>query len=161
MKLLDETDVEILRLLQADGRMTNVDLAKRIELSPPSALQRVRSLEKAGFIRGYTTLLDPDRLGLKVMVLAMISLSLHQDQPIERFRQSIVEIEEVIECLHVSGEFDFLLKILVPDIRSYEQLVREKLSTISGIQQIKSSFVLGSPKSSTCLPLSTASDLKR
>jgi Lrp/AsnC family leucine-responsive transcriptional regulator len=150
---LDEIDLMILRILQTNGRITNAELAKRVKLSPPSVLQRVRSLEKAGLIRNYVALLDPDRLGLKITALAMISLSLHQEQPIERFRRAIHEIPEIIECYHVSGEFDFLLKILVKDIRAYEQLVREKLSKIRGIQQIKTSFVLSNTKAGTQIPL--------
>ena len=151
---LDEVDVQILALLQDDGRVTNADLAKHVGLSPPSVLQRVRILEKAGLIKGYHAILDADRLGLRVTVLAMISLSLHQEQPIERFRRSVQEIPEILECYHVSGEFDYLLRIVVKDIRAYEQLVREKLSKIKGIRQIKTSFVLSVPKSSTKLPIS-------
>ena len=151
---LDEVDVQILALLQDDGRVTNADLAKHVGLSPPSVLQRVRILEKAGLIKGYHAILDADRLGLRVTALAMISLSLHQEQPIERFRRSVQEIPEILECYHVSGEFDYLLRIVVKDIRAYEQLVREKLSKIKGIRQIKTSFVLSVPKSSTKLPIS-------
>ena len=151
---LDELDVQLLAILQADGRITNADLAKKVGLSPPSVLQRVRLLERAGLIRGYHALLDAERLGLRVTALAMISLSLHQEQPIERFRKSVQEIPEILECYHVSGEFDFLLKISVKDIRSYEQLIREKLSKIKGIQQIKTSFVLSTPKYTTQLPIS-------
>ncbi len=151
---LDEVDVQILALLQGDGRITNADLAKRVGLSPPSVLQRVRSLEKAGLVRGYFALLDHERLGLRITALAMISLSLHQEQPIERFRKAIQDIPEILECYHVSGEYDFLLKIVVKDIRAYEQLVREKLSKIKGIGQIRSSFVLATPKYTTQIPLS-------
>ena len=150
---LDEVDVQLLALLQQDGRITNADLAKQVGLSPPSVLQRVRVLEKAGLIKGYFGLLDPEKLGLRITALAMISLSLHQEQPIERFRRSINEIPEVLECYHVSGEFDFLLKIVVKDIRSYEQLIRERLSKIKGIQQIKTSFVLATTKHTTQIPL--------
>jgi Lrp/AsnC family transcriptional regulator, leucine-responsive regulatory protein len=150
---LDEVDIQILSLLQGDGRMTNADLAKHVNLSPPSVLQRVRTLEKLGLIRGYFALLDSERLGLRITALAMISLSLHQEQPIERFRKEIQAIPEVLECYHVSGEFDFLLKIVVKDIRAYEQLVREKLSKIKGIGQIRTSFVLATPKYTTKIPL--------
>src|SRR5580704_13322383 len=106
MKHLDEVDVQLLALLKEDGRITNADLAKRVNLSPPSVLQRVRTLEKAGLIKRYTTLLDADRLGLKITALTFINLALHQDQPIERFRKAIQAIPEVLECYHVSGEFD-------------------------------------------------------
>ena len=85
---LDEVDVQLLALLQEDGRITNADLSKRVGLSPPSVLQRVRILEKSGLIRGYHALLDAERLGLRITALAMISLSLHQEQPIERFREA-------------------------------------------------------------------------
>ncbi|MDR3690196.1 MAG: Lrp/AsnC family transcriptional regulator [Fimbriimonas sp.] len=150
---LDEVDVQLLALLQEDGRITNADLSKKVGLSPPSVLQRVRILEKSGLIRGYHALLDAERLGLRITALAMISLSLHQEQPIERFRRSVNEIPEVLECYHVSGEFDFLLKIVVKDIRAYEQLIRERLSKIKGIQQIKTSFVLANTKYTTKIPL--------
>jgi Lrp/AsnC family leucine-responsive transcriptional regulator len=146
---LDEVDVQLLSLLQQDGRITNADLAKKVGLSPPSVLQRVRVLEKAGLIKGYFGILDAEKLGLRITALAMISLSLHQEQPIERFRRSVNDIPEVLECYHVSGEFDFLLKIVVRDIRAYEQLIRERLSKIKGIQQIKTSFVLATTKHTT------------
>lgn len=150
---LDEVDVQILSLLQADGRMTNAELAKRVGLSPPSVLQRVRQIENSGIIKGYVALLEPERLGLKLTALTEVTLSLHQEQPIERFRKSIQDIPEIVECYHVSGDFDFLLKILVKDIRAYEQLLREKILRIKGIQHIKSSFVFGIPKSTTKLPV--------
>jgi Lrp/AsnC family leucine-responsive transcriptional regulator len=150
---LDEVDVQLLSLLQQDGRITNADLAKKVGLSPPSVLQRVRVLEKAGLIRGYFGILDAEKLGLRITALAMISLSLHQEQPIERFRRSVNEIPEILECYHVSGEFDFLLKIVVRDIRAYEQLIRERLSKIKGIQQIKTSFVLSTTKHTTQIQL--------
>ena len=150
---LDETDVQILNLLQNDGRITNAELAKRVGLSPPSVLQRVRALEKAGLIRGYVALLDPERMGLRITALVMISLSLHQEQPIERFRRGIQEIPEIIECYHVSGDFDFLLKVVVRDMRAYEVLLREKLSKIKGIGKITTNFVLATNKQTTQIPL--------
>ncbi|HRK22206.1 MAG TPA: Lrp/AsnC family transcriptional regulator [Fimbriimonadaceae bacterium] len=150
---LDETDEKILKILQENGRITNADLAKAIELSPPSALQRVRRLERAGYILGYTALLDPEKLGYSITVWAMMSLTLHQDQPIERFRSRVMEVPEVVECYNVSGEYDFLLKILVADIRAYESLMRETLSRIEGVRQMQSSFVLGVTKHTTHIPV--------
>ena len=150
---LDEVDVRLLALLQQDGRITNADLAKSVGLSPPTVLQRVRALEKTGLIKGYHALLDADRLGLKITAFAMITLALHQEQPIERFRRSVQDIEEILECYHISGEFDFLMKIVVKDIRAYEQFVREKLSKIKGIGQIRTSFVLAPTKHTTQINL--------
>lgn len=153
MKHLDEVDIQLLALLQADGRITNAELAKRVGLSPPSVLQRVRALEKAGLIKGYTALIDADRLGLKITALTFINLALHQDQPIERFRKAVLLLPEVLECYHVSGDFDFVLKIVVRDMRAYELFVREKLAKIKGIGKIHTSFVLGTTKHTTQLPL--------
>lgn len=150
---LDEKDLQILRLLQEDGRITNADLAKQIGLSPPSALQRVRRLEQSGFIDRYTAVLDPDLLGYGITVWAMISLTLHQDQPIEKFREGVLSIPEVVECYNISGEYDFLLKILVADIHAYEKLMREELSRIEGIRNLHSSFVLGVTKQTTSVPI--------
>src|ERR1700721_659208 len=132
---LDEVDVQILSLLQKDGRMTNADLAKAVGLSPPSVLQRVRALGKAVLTRGYVALLGAERLGLRITAWVEITLDLHQDQPIERFRRSVQEIPEILECYNVSGDFDFLLKVIVRDMRSYESFIREKLAKIKGVNQ--------------------------
>ncbi|MBX7134290.1 MAG: Lrp/AsnC family transcriptional regulator [Fimbriimonadaceae bacterium] len=149
----DEVDLHILRLLQEDGRMTNVDLARTVGLSAPSVLQRVRKLEEIGVIQGYTTILDQERLGFGLTVFAQISLALHQEAPIERFRRAIQDIPEVLECYHVSGEFDFLLKIVVEDMKAYEALVRDKLSHIKGLGKIQSCFALATNKQVHRLPL--------
>jgi DNA-binding Lrp family transcriptional regulator len=150
---LDEKDIQILALLQEDGRMTHAEIGKRIDLSPPSVFQRVKALEKAGVIRSYVALLDQDRLGLRLVAWVGISLALHQEQPIEKFRKSIVEIPEVLECYNISGDSDFLMKVVVRDMREYERFLREKLVKVKGIGQIKTNFVLGTPKSSTKLPI--------
>ena len=153
-KDLDEVDVHLLSLLQRDGRITNADLAKAVNLSPPSVLQRVRALEKSGFIRGYHAHLEPERLGLRITAMVGITLSLHQDMAIERFRRAVQDIPEILECHHISGDFDFLLKVVVRDMRAYEAFIREKLSRVKGVGQIRTSFVLGTTKSTTEIPLS-------
>lgn len=153
MKQLDDKDYEILGLLQLEGRITNAELAKRVGLSPPSVLQRVRHLERAGYITGYYAHLDAEKLNLKIKVLALISLALHQEQSLEKVIESFQAIPEVIECHHVSGEFDFLLKIVVEDMRAYEALLRDRILRVKGVGQIRSSFVLGSFKESTILPI--------
>ncbi|CAN5506120.1 Lrp/AsnC family transcriptional regulator [soil metagenome] len=150
---LDEVDVQLLGILQADGRITNADLAKRVGLSPPSVLQRVRALEKAGLIKDYVALLDYDRLGLRITAWVHITLALHQEQPIERFRTQIQDLVEVLECYHVSGDYDFLLKVVVKDMKAYEQFVSRKLSRIRGIGKINTSFVFGVNKHTTQIPL--------
>lgn len=133
--------------------MTNADLARRVGLSPPSVLQRVRKLEENGLVSKYTAILDSAKMGYSLRVMAMVSLSLHQEKPIEGFQKAVTEIPAVLEVLHVSGDFDFLLKIVVRDMADYEKLVREQLSTIPGVGKIQSSFVLGVNKDTTALPL--------
>jgi Lrp/AsnC family transcriptional regulator, leucine-responsive regulatory protein len=150
---LDEVDLQILALLQAEGRRTSAEIAKRVGLSPPPVLQRIRALEKSGHIRGYHALLDAEKMGFKLTALATVTLALHQEQPIEGFRKAVQKIPEVLECYNVSGEFDFLLKIVVRDMPAYEALVRERLSRIKGVAQIRTSFVLGVAKCSTQLPI--------
>ena len=154
VKSLDEIDVQLLKALQADGRITNADLARLVILSPPSTLQRVRALEVAGYIKGYHARLDPPSLGLSVTVLAMVSLSLTQDRAIEQFRREVATIPEIVACYHVSGEFDYLLKIVVRDIPAYEALIRERITKIQGIGKVTSSFVLATTKDSPELPIS-------
>ncbi len=156
VKQLDATDYVLLSILQADGRVTNSDLAKRVKLSPPSVLQRVKHLERYGYIKGYTALLDAEKLNLKITVLALVSLALHEEDSMERLIQEFTDMPEVMECHHVSGEFDFLIKIVVEDMRSYERLLREHILKVKGIGQIRSSFVLASPKVTTSLPIKPA-----
>jgi Lrp/AsnC family transcriptional regulator, leucine-responsive regulatory protein len=146
---LDEIDRQILQILQGDGRITNADLARRVGLSPPSVLQRVRKLEESGVINRYVAILDPATLGLTLTVVVFVSLSLHQDQPIEGFVEQAVRLPEVVECLHVSGDFDFMLKVRVADMRSYEQFIVNKLTKIGGVGKIQSCFVMASRKEST------------
>jgi Lrp/AsnC family leucine-responsive transcriptional regulator len=153
MKHLDEVDVKLLALLQADGRITNTDLAKQVDLSPPSVLQRVRALENAGLVRGYTAVLDAERLGFKLTALTFVSLTLHQDLAIERFRKAVTALPEVLECYHISGDADFVLKVVVRDMRAYEGFIREKLAKIKSIGRIQTSFVLGTAKHTSHLPL--------
>ena len=149
----DEVDLSILRLLQANGRITNADLARRVGLSPPSVLQRVRKLEDQKLITGYTALLNREAMGFGLVVIAMVSLALHQEQAIDRFRKAAKSMPEVLECLHVSGDFDFLLKIVVKDMKAYEKFIREKLSAIKGVGKIQSCFVLAENKQTTELPI--------
>lgn len=152
-EVLDEVDIHILQLLQQDGRTTNADLARMVGLSSPSVLQRVRKLEELGVIRAYTTVLSHESVGFGLQVFVQISLMLHQDQPVERFLRSIRAIPEILECHHVSGEFDFLLKVVVRDIATYQKLVMERLSQIKGVGKIESCFVLGTEKYTLRLPI--------
>jgi Lrp/AsnC family leucine-responsive transcriptional regulator len=150
---LDEVDVEILRLLQENGRMTNADVSRQIGLSPPSILQRIRKLEKSGVIERYQAILGRRELGYSLMVIAHVSLKLHQDKPLDGFVEAVCQVPEVVECLNVSGEFDFMLRILVSDMDAYESLIRERLSAIPEVGRIQSSFVLGIGKENRGVPV--------
>jgi len=150
---LDETDVQILNILQKDGRITNADLAKAVGLSAPSVLQRVRILEKSGIIKSYVTILDAERLGRKLIAFVNVSLALHESQPIERFRKSVQEIPEVTEVYNITGEYDFMLKVQAKDMRHYESILRDKITKIRGIGKLNTSFVLGTSKHTTEIPL--------
>lgn len=150
---LDETNLQILRILQEDGSTTNADLARKIGLKPPSVLQRVRKLEQTGIIQHYTAHLSPEKLGFSLTVFANISLSLHHIDSIDSFVKEISGIPEVLEIHHVSGEYDFLIKLVVKNIRHYEQLIREQLACVKGIAKVQSCFVLASPKETSALPL--------
>lgn len=150
---LDTADRNILKLLQEDGRITNADLARKVGLSPPSMLQRVRRLEQKGLIRGYSAQLDPEKLGYTLQIIAMIGLSMHQDKPIEVFIDEVMDIPEVLECHHVSGDYDFMLKIVAKDMHDYERVLRDHLSTIRAVGKIHSCFVLRTNKEARAIPL--------
>lgn len=151
--VLDDIDLDILRHMQDNARISNADLARAVSLSPSSVLQRVRRLEELGVLTGYAALIDPQRVGLGLTVLCQISLELHQDRPIETFRKAVREIPEVLECHHVSGDFDFLLKIVAADMRRYEELIRKRISRIPGVGKIQSHFVLATTKHTVRLPI--------
>lgn len=155
---LDSSDRKILESLQKEGRTTNADLARLVGLSPPSMLQRVRRLEQKGFIVGYKAELDPEKLGYSIVVFAMVSLSLHQEQPIENFLEAIAPVPEVIDCYHVSGDYDFLLKIVAQDMHDYERILRDKLSSIKAIGKIHSCFVLRANKHNSEIPIPSPDD---
>jgi Lrp/AsnC family transcriptional regulator, leucine-responsive regulatory protein len=143
---LDETDIQLLNLLQKDGRITNADLAKAVGLSAPSVLQRIRVLEKSGIIRGYVAILDAEKLGRKLTAYINVSLSLHESQPIERFRKAVADIPEVTEVHNITGDYDFMLKVQCRDMRQYEAILRDKITKIRGIGKLNTSFVLATSK---------------
>ena len=146
---LDATDIRILEILQQDGRSTNASLAKSIGLSPPSTLERVRRLEKSGVISQYVALLDREVVGFGLMAIVIISLSLHQVSSLRIVMERLASLDEVLECYQLTGDVDFLLKVVVSDMGSYTEFVNNRLSGIPGIQNIKTSFVLDTVKSST------------
>ncbi len=140
---IDKFDRQILRLLQADGRMSNQDLADAIGLSPSPCLRRVRALEEAGVIVGYRALVDAKALGLSLMALIHISMDQHTPERFDHFEASIAEIPEVIECLLITGQSaDYQLKVAVKDMDAYQELLLNKINRITGVTGVHSSFIL-------------------
>jgi len=150
---IDDTDKKILEILQGDARITNVNLASKVGISPPAMLERVKRLESNGIIRKYAALIDPEKIGRNTFALLSVTLSMHQISSIDVFIKAIKKLDEVLECYHVTGNSDFLLKVAVRDIREYEQFILKKLTKIKGVNKINTSFVLSSFKYQTKLKL--------
>ena len=150
---IDAIDRRILAELQADGRLTNNDLAERIGLSPSPCLRRVRALEAAGLIKGYAALLDPAQLDLGTSVFVRVWLAGQDDQTVQRFTDSILALPHVVECHMMAGDCDFLLRVVARDLDSYRRFQAEKLARIDGVQSLKTDIPLQRIKLTMALPL--------
>lgn len=143
---LDGVDLKILKILQDDGRISNLELSQMIGLSPAPTLERVKKLEKAGIIKGYQAVLDLYRLGLGTETFMQVSLAYNKQNAIDNFMEQISRIDEIIECYQITGASDFILRILVKDVSAYEQLVREKLSHVTEITNMQTMVILSTIK---------------
>ncbi|MFM8680024.1 MAG: Lrp/AsnC family transcriptional regulator [Alphaproteobacteria bacterium] len=150
---LDDIDRRILVELQRDGRLTNHDLAGRIGVSASPCWRRVRALEEAGVIKGYAALVDPGALGLNVSVFTQVSLERQEKKALQVFEAAVGEWPEIMECYLMTGDADYLLRVVVPDLAAYERFLMARLTRIRGIASIKSSFALRSVKYRTDLPI--------
>ncbi len=150
---LDEVNKQILSILQDDGSITNSELAKRIGLAPASTLERVKKLEKTGIIRKYVALLDSEKIGRDIVAFVEISMSEHSAETIKLFTREIVKIPEVLDCYHISGDKDFLLKVVTDSIKNYETFALEKLAVLPHVGKISTLFVLSTIKEETSLHL--------
>jgi Lrp/AsnC family leucine-responsive transcriptional regulator len=150
---LDSMDRKILRALQADGRMTVQALADRVGLSASPCLRRLRQLERAGVISGYSANIEQKAVGLPVSVFISIKLERQRAANLDTFGAAISRWKEVMECYLMTGQFDFLLRVVCADLESYEHFLREKLTQLEGVASIESSFSLGAVKFSRVLPI--------
>ena len=150
---LDATDWKILARLQEEARISNVDLARAVHLSPSPCLSRVRALEEDGVIGRYVTLLDPLKVGLTVSVFIQVSLEKQMRNALDTFEASVLARDEVMECYLMTGDADYLLRVVVPDVQSIERFIVDYLAKIPGVASIKSSFALKQVKYKTALPL--------
>jgi Lrp/AsnC family leucine-responsive transcriptional regulator len=150
---MDAIDLRILERLQHDARISNVELARAVNLSPSPCLARVRALEEEGTIEKYVTLLDPKKIGITVSVLVQVTLEKQVEPALEAFERAVRDRPEVMECYLMTGDADYLLRVLVPDVPAFERFILEFLSRVPGVGNIKSSFALKQVKYQTALPL--------
>lgn len=150
---LDAIDLRILAELQEDGSLTNVELARRVHLSPSPCLARVKALEAAGVIERYVALASARQLGLGLNVFINISLRSQSKEALAQFERRIAEHDEVMECYLMTGDSDYLIRVAVPDIAALERFILEQLTPIPGIEKIRSSFALKQVRYKTALPL--------
>jgi len=150
---LDSIDRNILRIMQDRGRITNLQLSNEVGLSPAPTLERVRKLERAGYIKSYHAHVDANKLGYGLKVIIQVSLVRQIDNAMQKFVDQVKDIEEVVECSQVTGDYDYYLKVIVKDIAEYDDLVNSKLSAIEEIGQMRSSVILSTVKESTVIPI--------
>ena len=151
---LDDIDRRILAALQADGRMTAQQLADRVGLSASPCARRVRLLEEAGVVKGYVAVIDQAKVGLPISVFASVKLERQREDDLDRFSQAVARWPEVVDCYLMTGQRDYLLRIVVSDLESYERFLKDKLTRLDGVASIESSFALGQVKRSNALPIS-------
>ncbi|HEY5826010.1 MAG TPA: Lrp/AsnC family transcriptional regulator [Cyclobacteriaceae bacterium] len=150
---LDAIDRKILEILQNNSNITNAQLAQEIGLSPAPTLERVKKLENGGVLKSYHAVVDYSSVGLGVSTFVMVSLKGHNKENIEKFMKAIRKIDEVIECHHVTGQADFILKIVSTDIPAYQNLMLEKVSNIEVVDSMQSMVILSTFKDSKVVPI--------
>lgn len=152
-KSLDRIDRSILRLLQSDGRLSNVELARRVNLSPTPCLERVRRLEKDGFIRGYSARLNPARLQLGLAVFVQVTLDKTTSDVFDKFKHAIAGIDEIVECHMVAGGFDYILKVRCADMDAFRTFLGETINNLPGIASTSTYVVMEAVKEGDSLPV--------
>lgn len=150
--MLDRIDRHILALLQAEGRMSNVDLARQVGLTAPPCLRRVRALEEAGVIRGYHARLDPVKLGFPITVFAMVSLRSQAEHDLAAFEEHVAAIPEIRECHMLNGEIDFILKIVASDLNAFQRILTTHLTPAPNVASVKTSLRIRTAKAEPGIP---------
>jgi DNA-binding Lrp family transcriptional regulator len=149
----DPTDLKILEILQTNSNITNAQLALEIGLSPAPTLERVKKLEHAGVIKSYHAVIDHASVGLGVSTFVMVSIKGHNRESIDKFISAMANIKEVVECHHVTGQADFILRIVCSDIPAYQKLMLEKVSNIEVVDGMQSMVILSTFKESKVIPI--------
>jgi DNA-binding Lrp family transcriptional regulator len=158
---LDAIDRRILAELQQNARIANADLAREVGLSPSPCLRRVRELEERRVIRSYVALVEPGAVGLPISVFVQVTLERQIEQALETFERAILHRPEVMECYLMTGDADYLLRVVVADLEAYERFLKDHLTRVAGVASIKSSFALKQVKYRTALPLDAGSPPSR
>ena len=152
-KSLDQKDRQLLGHLQSAARLTHAELARRVDLSPPGVQKRLRKLEDSGVVEGYVTLVNREALGFDMLCFVQVTLQRHEPEAVHRFREIVQTLPEVMECHHITGEYDYLLKVLVRNRKHLEQFLVETMTPIPGMDKLRTSLVLREIKNSTQVPL--------
>lgn len=150
---MDETDHKILRILQEQGRISNIDLSREIKLSPAPTLERVRKLEKQRIIEGYHAQVNLGKMGITIKALIQVTLIHQQEVSIHKFIEAIMHIPEIVECHQVTGDFDYLLRVFTTDIEALDKLITDRISKIPEVGHIKSHIILSEIKHSRVVPI--------
>jgi Lrp/AsnC family leucine-responsive transcriptional regulator len=151
--MLDRTDWRILELLQRDGRLSNVELAERVSLSPSPCLRRLRALEEGGMIRQYVALLDPTKVGLGLLAYVSVSLEKRGKMASEAFAKAVLGWPEVVSCFAMTGDMDYLLRVQAADLEQFSRFMMDRLLKLTSVVDVKSTVVLETIKDTTALPL--------
>lgn len=150
---LDSIDRKILRALQDDGKVSMAELAEKVGLSPSPCARRVRLMEKAGIIKGYAAIIDQKKVGLPISAFASIKLERQREEDLDRFEEAVSRWPEVLDCYLMTGQRDYLMRIVAADLEAYEHFIKNKLTRLENIASIETSFALGQVKRSEVLPL--------
>jgi|TARA_B110000967_G_C18883479_1_gene562482 Lrp/AsnC family leucine-responsive transcriptional regulator len=151
--MLDSTDKEILKLLQSNGKYTIKEIASKLNLTSTPIFERIKRLENDGYIESYKAILNRKKIGLSLLAFCNISLKSHEANYISKFEKDILQFSEVIECYHVGGMFDYLIKVMVKDMDAYQYFVAKKLASIENLGQVQSAFVMTEVISKTNIPV--------
>ncbi len=150
---LDKADIAIIEAMQQDGRLSNRELAKKVSLSPSPSWRRLRALEESGVISHYAAVVNHEKVGLSIMGFAHVTLHDHRSENVRKFDQAIMGAPQVLECHATSGEHDYMLKVVAPDMAAYQDFLSGYLLKIGVVRTVNTSFVLKQQKSTTALPM--------
>ncbi|WP_159591072.1 Lrp/AsnC family transcriptional regulator [Chelativorans xinjiangense] len=153
MSQIDEIGRKIIAAIQQDGRITIQELADKVGLSPSPCARRVRMLEEAGIIKGYSAVIDQAKVGLPISAFASIKLERQREEYLDRFAQAVARWPEVVDCYLMTGQYDYLMRVVVADLAAYESFLKTKLTRLEGVASIETSFALDQVKRSEVLPL--------